>query len=309
MKNTVKINESQLHKIISESVKKRLNEFRSYLNDDDFAVANSDANGSAAKTWANNYANKNIKPNPQQPNNGKISEEMVDRNGDKYIEDESFPAGGGLDDRCTYNKDCIAAFDLCSSDKIAQFLSKRGFSLLDNDGFSERWQKGDTIVTFDGYANNCYGYMTTEYNPNGRINPYFVHENKLNKIVAESVKKVLKENLGITKYESEFRTAINIITNNLECESPKIGKDNNGYSYCDIEFPSVSMSLRLYCYNEETGELGARLDNEYGTNMYDYVCAAQGAPLGRITDRTGRGLAQKIVSDVQSIEKSFESED
>ena len=145
-------------------------------------------------------------------------------------------------------------------------------------------------------------------NKNMKKNTIKLNETQLRQIVAESVKKVLKENLGIRKYESELRNAINIITNNLECESPKIGRNNNGYSYCDIELPSVSMSLRLYCYNEETGELGARLDDEHGTNMYDYVCAAQGAPLGYITDRTGRGLAQKIVSDIHSIEKSFESE-
>lgn len=136
-----------------------------------------------------------------------------------------------------------------------------------------------------------------------------LNENTLRQIVAESVKKVLKESLGAKKYETEFRTAVNIITSNLDCESPKIGRNNNGYSYCDIEFPSISMSLRLYCYNEETGELGARLDDEYGTNMYDYVCAAQGAPLGYITDRTGEGLAKKIVSDIHSIEKSSESDE
>ncbi len=135
-----------------------------------------------------------------------------------------------------------------------------------------------------------------------------INENTIRQIVAESVKKVLKENLGMRKYESELRNAINIITSNLECESPKIGRGDDGYSYCDIELPSASMSLRLYCYNEETGELGARLDDEHGTNMYDYVCAAQGAPLGYITDRTGRGLAHKIVSDIRSIEKSLESE-
>jgi hypothetical protein len=36
--------------------------------------------------------------------------------------------------------------------------------------------------------------------------------------------------------------------------------------------------------------------------MYDYVSAAQGAPFGYITDRTGKGLAQKIISDIQKIE-------
>ena len=131
-----------------------------------------------------------------------------------------------------------------------------------------------------------------------------INESQLRKIIAESVRKVLKEGIGRNKYESEFRNAINIITSHVDCETPKIGRDKNGYSYCDIEFPSISMSLRLYCYNESTGELGARLDDEYGTNMYDYVSAARGAPLGYIIDRTGKGLAQKIISDIQQIEKS-----
>lgn len=136
-----------------------------------------------------------------------------------------------------------------------------------------------------------------------------LNETQLRQIVAESIKKVLKEGNDGNKYESEFRKAVSLITSNVECDEPKIGQDNNGYSYCDIEFPFISMSLRLYCYNESTGELGARLDDEYGTNMYDYVSAAQGAPLGYITDRTGKGLAQKIISDIQQIEKSFDSED
>lgn len=135
-----------------------------------------------------------------------------------------------------------------------------------------------------------------------------INESTLRQIIAESVKKVLKEGIEGNKYESEFRNAVNLITNNIECDEPQIGQDKNGYSYCDIELPSISMSLRLYCYNEETGEIGARLDDEYGTNMYDYVCAAQGAPLGYITDRTGKGIAQKIISDIQQIENSFESE-
>lgn len=143
---------------------------------------------------------------------------------------------------------------------------------------------------------------------NMKKNVIKINENTLRQIIAESVKKVLKEGVEGNKYESEFRNAVNLITSNIECDEPQIGQDKNGYSYCDIELPSISMSLRLYCYNEETGEIGARLDDEYGTNMYDYVSAAQGAPLGYITDRTGKGIAQKIISDIQRIEKSSESE-
>ena len=67
--------------------------------------------------------------------------------------------------------------------------------MYDHD-FIARWVESAMYV-----ADTVLGlksYMTTEYNPNGRINPYFVHENKLNKIVAESVKRVLKEE-GIFK--------------------------------------------------------------------------------------------------------------
>ena len=92
MKRTIRLNESELKRMISESVKR-------------------------------------------------ISREgMVDRDGNPYIEDESFPAGGGLDDRCSYNNECIKAFDMMSSEKIEDFLESRGFELIDEDYYWQIWQ-------------------------------------------------------------------------------------------------------------------------------------------------------------------------
>lgn len=168
-----------------------------------------------------------------------------------------------------------------------------------------------------------------------------LNESQLKKIIAESVREVLKEwekpedwqetqfkgtytdkdgalympdddipedeEVKID-YEDEFRKAVQLITKNLFCEEPVFGKNDNGFSFCDIEFPELSLSLRLYCYNERTGELGARLDDEYGTNLYDYVTATQGAPMGYIDKRDGVSLAKKIISDIREMEKNNEED-
>ena len=92
-----------------------------------------------------------------------INERMADRNGQDYIEDESWPAGGGLDDRCSYNKECVEAFDMASIGKMEKYLQKQGFTKVSEDYDSEIWQKGNTRVYFDGNMHNSYGYMRTEY--------------------------------------------------------------------------------------------------------------------------------------------------
>lgn len=92
-----------------------------------------------------------------------INEAMIDREGQPYIEDESWPAGGGLDDRCSYNKECLEAYNLMSPDEMGKYLREKGFRMIDEDSDSETWQKGDTRVYFDGYIDDSYGYMTTEY--------------------------------------------------------------------------------------------------------------------------------------------------
>jgi len=97
-----------------------------------------------------------------------LNEGMVDRDGKPYIEDESWPAGGGLDDRCSYNKECLKAFDMMSPKRMANYLKKQGFTLLQRDDDSEIWEKGDTRVYYDGYMDDSYGYMTTEYRGNKR---------------------------------------------------------------------------------------------------------------------------------------------
>ena len=92
-----------------------------------------------------------------------LNERIVDRDGQDYIEDESFPAGGGLDDRCSYNKECVEAFDLVDFEDMEEFLKEKGFKLVSQDNDSEIWQKGDTRVYYDGFVGGSYGYMRTEY--------------------------------------------------------------------------------------------------------------------------------------------------
>ena len=76
------------------------------------------------------------------------------------------------------------------------------------------------------------------------------------------------------------------------------------FSVCDGEF-----EVHIYVYDERTGDLGASLYNEYGTNAYSYNCATQGVPMGEIKDRTPEGLAKKIIKDIHQIEKDLEAED
>ena len=92
-----------------------------------------------------------------------LNETMIDRDGNPYIEDESWPAGGGLDSRCSYNNECIKAYDLVDIDEMGKYLKKIGFRKIDEDSDSEVWQKGDTRVYYDGIVGGSYGYMTTEY--------------------------------------------------------------------------------------------------------------------------------------------------
>lgn len=88
---------------------------------------------------------------------------MVDRYGNDYIEDVSSPCGGGLDSRCSYNHECVEAFDLVDYENMKMYLKEHSFKMVSNNDSSESWEKGDTIAHYDGYANGSYGYMTTEY--------------------------------------------------------------------------------------------------------------------------------------------------
>lgn len=89
---------------------------------------------------------------------------MVDRDGKPYIENESYPVGGGLDKRCSYNTEALCAFYNCKNrEECAEYLKKNGFSCIHDDDYFSIWEKGDTKVYYDGYADGMFGYMTTEY--------------------------------------------------------------------------------------------------------------------------------------------------
>ena len=85
---------------------------------------------------------------------------MIDRDGKPYIENVSYPVGGGLDKRCSYNKDALSAFYKCKNRIDGdEYLSKSGFKAIDET----TWEKGDTRIHFDGLIDGLWGYMTTEY--------------------------------------------------------------------------------------------------------------------------------------------------
>ena len=89
---------------------------------------------------------------------------MVDRYGNPYNENESYPCGGGLDKRCSYNKEALHAFYDCKNREDGDnYLKENGFSCIHDDDYSSIWEKGDTKVYYDGYAISMFGYMTTEY--------------------------------------------------------------------------------------------------------------------------------------------------
>ena len=50
-----------------------------------------------------------------------------------------------------------------TSERISNYLIGKGFKQIHKDNEMEIWEKGDTRVIFDGYDDNQYGYMTTEY--------------------------------------------------------------------------------------------------------------------------------------------------
>ena len=89
---------------------------------------------------------------------------MVDRYGKPYNEEVSYPCGGGLDKRCSYNKEALHAFYNCKHREDGDnYLKENGFSCIHDDEYSSIWEKGDTKVYYDGYADGLFGYMTTEY--------------------------------------------------------------------------------------------------------------------------------------------------
>ena len=86
---------------------------------------------------------------------------LVDRDGKPYIQDESWPAGGGLDRRCDYNKEALQAFDSKDYDRI---LEENGFELVYDSGYCvEAWEKGNTKIVFEDRIDGLWGYVHTEF--------------------------------------------------------------------------------------------------------------------------------------------------
>lgn len=90
---------------------------------------------------------------------------LIDRDGNPYIEDESFPAGGGLDKRCDFNAEAVKAFDeMGSYCGISDYLEGEGFEEIDTPSMDLAiFEKGNTRIVFEGYIDHLYGYVHTEY--------------------------------------------------------------------------------------------------------------------------------------------------
>lgn len=95
-------------------------------------------------------------------------ENLIDLYGKPYIQDESWPAGGGLDKRCSYNGDALHAYyTLKSRYEIFDYLKAVGFEL--NEAMTDRevWSKGNTEITFEVYdwsvERGFWAYLHTEY--------------------------------------------------------------------------------------------------------------------------------------------------
>ena len=122
-------------------------------------------------------------------------------------------------------------------------------------------------------------------------------ESQLNRVVKESVKKMLREhgygdpsrNENIEKIRSQIQELAKLALKRLELNDAEIFHNSfrmNGSEWeCEF-YPSNSewkYTLNLQPYNISARKgttINASLRDEYGTNLFDYVCAAQGAPLG-----------------------------
>ena len=89
----------------------------------------------------------------------------IDKFGNPYVEGESFPCGGGLDKRCTYNEVALYCYYILE-DKVSiyEFLKKKGWdNPIHSDNSIEIWENGDTKIYFEDYSGKQWGYLYTEY--------------------------------------------------------------------------------------------------------------------------------------------------
>ena len=97
-----------------------------------------------------------------------IPNDYIDRYGNPYdCEDPNacWPAGGGLHKDCEFNADALYAYYVVKSrEKIADYLTAKGFLLIKIHTDFEQWVKGNTQVEFEDYdpSAHLWGYMHTE---------------------------------------------------------------------------------------------------------------------------------------------------
>ena len=89
----------------------------------------------------------------------------IDENGKPYIEDVSWPAGGGLHKDCDHNTEALHAFnELQDFERIGEYLEGEGFNLaVDDFPYVEVWEKGNTQIVFEDYNDGLWGYLHTEF--------------------------------------------------------------------------------------------------------------------------------------------------
>lgn len=94
-----------------------------------------------------------------------VENNLIDKYGKPYIGGESFPAGGGLDKRCTYNGDALYCYyNLEDKRRIGEYLRGMGWgNPIHSDDCIEIWEKGDTRICFDTYSGGQWGYVHTEF--------------------------------------------------------------------------------------------------------------------------------------------------
>jgi len=97
-----------------------------------------------------------------------VPNNYIDRYGNPYdCEDPEacWPAGGGLHKDCEFNADALYAYYVVKSrEKIADYLTAKGFLLLEAYKDLEIWVKGNTKIIYDSYdyEAHVWGYMHTE---------------------------------------------------------------------------------------------------------------------------------------------------
>lgn len=89
---------------------------------------------------------------------------LVDGAGNPYIENESFPPGGGLDKRCRYNADALYAFNVVKDrDKIYDYMKERNYHACISL-YHHFYEKGNTKIVFEVYDEKAkhWAYVHTE---------------------------------------------------------------------------------------------------------------------------------------------------